>query len=212
LVAKIVPGAKRRDLADRKKELVTELRRGEILEAAARVFGARGFADARVDDIAAEAGLTKATLYAYFPSKDAIYESVMDQAFGELSERTMQRVSASETLAEKLRGYMTVRLAYWDEKQVLYRVIWSTHADPRNRERATAWHKLSVEFLTKLMQQAARRGEIPKQDFELAAWRVVDMMRGLYDRHLNGEETRPLEEGIAAMVEFVVRGLGCRKS
>jgi AcrR family transcriptional regulator len=44
----------------------------EILAAALRVFAARGFSATRLDDIAAEAGVTKGTIYYYFKSKTAL--------------------------------------------------------------------------------------------------------------------------------------------
>ena len=51
-----------------------EERRTAILEAALRVWGKRGFDGTSLDEVAAEAGLTKGTLYLYFPSKRALLE------------------------------------------------------------------------------------------------------------------------------------------
>ena len=52
-----------------KQQVVMEFRRQEILDAARTVFARKGFADGIVDDIAAEAGVAKGTIYLYFPSK-----------------------------------------------------------------------------------------------------------------------------------------------
>ncbi len=49
----------------------------EILDAAARVFGERGFAAARLDDVAAEAGVTKGTIYLYYKSKQELLKAVV---------------------------------------------------------------------------------------------------------------------------------------
>ena len=53
--------------------------RDRLLEAAARVFAERGFERASVDDIAAEAGLSKGTLYWNFKSKDELFRALMDE-------------------------------------------------------------------------------------------------------------------------------------
>ena len=53
--------------------------RGAILEAALQVFAARGFGGATVDQIAAEAGLSKPNLLYYFPSKEAIYSALVER-------------------------------------------------------------------------------------------------------------------------------------
>jgi len=52
-------------------------RREAILEAALDVFGASGFAAARLDDVAAKAGVAKGTLYLYFPNKQALFEELI---------------------------------------------------------------------------------------------------------------------------------------
>lgn len=49
----------------------------QILEAAFRVFGARGFHQATLDDVARKAGITKGTIYLYFPSKAALFTAML---------------------------------------------------------------------------------------------------------------------------------------
>jgi len=53
-------------------------RRRAILEVAERSFRERGFADTSMSTIAAELGGSKTTLWTYFPSKDALFEAVID--------------------------------------------------------------------------------------------------------------------------------------
>ena len=55
----------------------------EILDAAYAVFAGKGFAAARMEDIAKAAGVTKGTLYLYFDSKEAVFKSLVAGAFGE---------------------------------------------------------------------------------------------------------------------------------
>lgn len=52
-------------------------RRAQLLEAALTVFSRDGYAGATMDAVAAEAGLTKPTLYQYFPSKEALFSAMM---------------------------------------------------------------------------------------------------------------------------------------
>ena len=49
----------------------------QILEAAFRVFGARGLHQATLDDVARQAGITKGTIYLYFPSKAALFSAML---------------------------------------------------------------------------------------------------------------------------------------
>jgi AcrR family transcriptional regulator len=54
-------------------------RPGEILEAALACFAERGFAATRLDDVARRAGVTKGTLYLYFPNKEELFKAVVRQ-------------------------------------------------------------------------------------------------------------------------------------
>jgi len=52
-------------------------REGRILDAALRVFSLTGYSGATMDAVAAEAGLTKPTVYQYFPSKESLFSAMM---------------------------------------------------------------------------------------------------------------------------------------
>ncbi len=54
-------------------------RTGEILDAALSVFVTKGFASSRLDDVAAEAGISKGTLYLYFDNKAELFKEVVRQ-------------------------------------------------------------------------------------------------------------------------------------
>src|SRR6516225_6265770 len=54
-----------------------EARPGEILDAALACFAERGFAATRLDDVARRAGVTKGTLYLYFPNKEELFKAVV---------------------------------------------------------------------------------------------------------------------------------------
>ena len=57
-----------------------EARPDEVLDAALALFVEKGFAQTRVEDIAARAGLSKGAVYLYFPSKEAVLEGLMKRA------------------------------------------------------------------------------------------------------------------------------------
>jgi AcrR family transcriptional regulator len=57
-----------------------EVRRRQLLDAALEVFAEKGFSAARIDDVAARAGISKGTLYLYFASKEELFKAVVRQA------------------------------------------------------------------------------------------------------------------------------------
>ena len=89
-----------------------EERPRQILAAALAVFGEHGLAAARLDDIAKRAGVSKGTIYLYFPNKEELFrEMVRDTVVRQIeeSERDFQSTSgsATETLTQFMRRYWT---------------------------------------------------------------------------------------------------------
>jgi len=74
-----------------------EARPAEILAAALDVFRARGFAAARLDDVAERAGVSKGTLYLYFPGKEALFKALV-------RESVLPNIARAEALARAHRG------------------------------------------------------------------------------------------------------------
>jgi TetR/AcrR family transcriptional regulator len=60
-----------------KRERRKEARPGELLEAALDLFVEKGFAATRVEEVALRAGVSKGTLFLYFPTKDELFKAVV---------------------------------------------------------------------------------------------------------------------------------------
>jgi AcrR family transcriptional regulator len=65
-----------------------EERPQQILDAAIEVFGDHGLAEARLEDIAKRAGVSKGTIYLYFPNKEALFKEMIRQTIIDQLERT----------------------------------------------------------------------------------------------------------------------------
>ena len=61
------------------RRLPADARRAQILREAAQLFGSRGFNGTTTRDVATRVGITEAALYRYFPSKEAMYQAILDE-------------------------------------------------------------------------------------------------------------------------------------
>lgn len=90
-------------------------RRGEILEAATRLFLDEGVAQATMRRIAAAVGVSPTALYVYFPDKDAILQAIAEAWFAELLEALeasqRERDSVADRFRAGLRAYVDFGLA-----------------------------------------------------------------------------------------------------
>ena len=73
-----------------------EARPDEVLDAALELFIENGFAATRVDDIAKRAGLSKGTVYLYFPSKEAVLEALVRRAIIPIADSALDALANYE--------------------------------------------------------------------------------------------------------------------
>jgi AcrR family transcriptional regulator len=84
------PSPKRRKPPGPRWQRRAEARPEEILDAALAAFTERGFEAARMEDIAKAAGLSKAAVYLYFPSKMAVLEALIEAKVAPLARQVRQ--------------------------------------------------------------------------------------------------------------------------
>lgn len=89
-----------------------EARPGELLDAALDLFVEKGFAATRVEEVAARAGVSKGTLFLYFPSKEDLFKAVVrENIVGRFAEWGEQMQHYSGSTADMLR---TCYQAWWE--------------------------------------------------------------------------------------------------
>ena len=77
----------------------SEATRRRLMEAAEAVFAEKGLSGARVDEIAAESGVNKRMIYAYFGSKEGLYMAVLEAVYARLGQ--CEAASGLENLEEE---------------------------------------------------------------------------------------------------------------
>ncbi len=101
--------------------LATRIHQAGVVAAAATVFARLGFADTRVEDILAEAGVARRTFYKHFTGKEDVLAAVYDLATSELV-RGMREVESPDPLSAVRRG-LDLFLDYHVENAPLLRVL-----------------------------------------------------------------------------------------
>jgi AcrR family transcriptional regulator len=141
-------------------------RRDCILNAALRVFAQTGFAEATMDQVAAAADLSKAALYLYFPSKDALLESVLER-YALLPELPAMIAALGETTPAT--GIPTLVADIWQllrQRKELARVI--VREIQSNPERAKLFAERvglpASQALADYLDHWMRRGALRRQD------------------------------------------------
>jgi AcrR family transcriptional regulator len=142
-----------------------EARPGEIVDAARDEFVAKGFSEARIDDIAARAGVSKGLVYVYFPSKEALFEAVIRSTVLPFIDHAVALIAADRTTPAPVQLRMLIGTVYrelvgTDRRRLLHMII---AEGPRFPDMARFYH---AEVLTKakaalraLIARGVERGE-----------------------------------------------------
>lgn len=70
-----------------------------LLSAARAAFATKGFDGARVDEIAADAGVNKQIIYYYFGNKDGLFRAALEQVYERIREQNVAYIASAGTLA-----------------------------------------------------------------------------------------------------------------
>lgn len=116
------------EAAEPRRRLPRAERERQMLDVAARVFAARGFHAATMDEIAAEVGVTKPMLYAYFGSKEGLYLESVDRAGADLLDRLRGAASADLPPDRRLWAGVLAFLQFVEEHRAGWSVLYNEMA------------------------------------------------------------------------------------
>lgn len=88
-------------------------KRGAILDAARKRFAYYGFSKVTMDEIAVDAGMGKASLYYYFPTKEKLFIEVVLQEKKQFLEQLKTIITSDASPSDKLRKYVRKRTEYF---------------------------------------------------------------------------------------------------
>lgn len=190
---------------------VSEKRRDQILEAATKVFTERGFASARMDDIVAEAKLSKGALYWYFDSKDALIVGILDRVFdwetSHLRELIDREDSAQKMLQvifdtmiqdiEKMKPLMPLFLEFWSlsvRRQTINQAI-------------KRYYQKFLDLIEPIIERGIQRGEFRPVDIKDTAIAIGAIFEGTILFYVYFPDTVHFENQFKANLEIISRGL-----
>jgi len=178
----------------------SEDRPREICHAALEVFAEKGFAAAKLDEIARRAGVSKGTLYLYFEDKQELFRAVVRNAIAPNIEAVAGALLASNiSLRDAVRGLLA-RFAETAQRQPIGAVAKMVVGESRNfPELARVWHdevaSKALSAIAALIEKGQERGEVRSGDPRLYAFSLVGpmIMGALWQATLAPAGGKPLD-------------------
>lgn len=193
-----------------------EARPGEIVQAAFEVFAEKGFAAAKLDEIAARAGVSKGALYLYFETKEDIFRAVVREAVAPNLDMVEAMLAQATIPFPDMLRLMFARVASVIATTRLGAVAKLVIGESRNfPELARVWHDEVVSRALSAIGSAIRRGqergEVRPGDPRLQAFSIMGpILTGVIWRETFtpvGAPAVDLEALIAQHADTVLLGL-----
>jgi TetR/AcrR family acrAB operon transcriptional repressor len=191
--------------------------RRQILSAALRVFGERGYSATRLEDVAKEAGISRGPIYWHFSSKENLHSEILKSSLKKYKnriEKALQSMSGSPlTKIKNLLKELFIMLE--DDKE--YRDAYSTfifrgeltgEAGHIYNDMMGGYYREAALTLSDLISEGIEIGEIkPDTDPQLAASALLYYISGVEFAWLSVPELFPVKEAAIDLADAYIRGL-----
>ncbi|MDX6915306.1 TetR/AcrR family transcriptional regulator [Pectobacterium carotovorum] len=179
--------------------------RATLLATARKVFSERGYADTSMDDLTAQASLTRGALYHHFGDKKGLLAAVVEQIDAEMDER-LQVISdtaedAWDGFRRRCRAYLEMAL----EPEIQRIVLRDARAVLGGASPDSQRH--CVESMQRLIDSLIRQGVVAEADPQALAFLIYGSLAEAAFWIADGEDGNArLAQGVAAL-ELLLRGL-----
>jgi TetR/AcrR family fatty acid metabolism transcriptional regulator len=183
----------------------TPVQAEKILTVAARFFASHRFHEARMDDIAAAAGVGKGTLYRYFKDKEELYLALLDRAAEQLPRRLNEAEDPALGPRQRLEAMVGALFTYFDEQPHLFDLI--QHAEVTGAmDRDLSWHNTRQNTLDRfeaVLSEGEQAGLFQVPDLRVA---VLLLLGGIRSVLRFGDKAQPADLA-RRLTDIFVRGI-----
>jgi AcrR family transcriptional regulator len=190
---------------------VSEERRSQIIESAIKVFAREGFANTRMDDVAAESGLSKGLLYFYFKSKEEIISAIADLLFGSELRKMQTQIDEAQTAREGLERFTEAFIADLREMLKITPLFYEFYAlafrNATVRQLLAAYLRQFIMMIEPLVQRGIDHGELAPGNARQITLTIGAALEGTLLLWTYDPDMVPVEEQLRASLTLLLKGL-----
>jgi AcrR family transcriptional regulator len=202
-----------RRASDDLKEVIRDFRRDQVIAVARRLFGQRGTTEVSMDEIAAEAGVARSTVYVYFANRDELLRACLKGMHNQLLEDIADSWTEQTEPRRRLELLLEGLLLRIDDDPAFFRLALMTQGTGIQGGEAVGNELALISLnVARLMQDlyvdGVEAGLFRSLDPDQAVGLIGQQIYGAMSVRSGEPMPRPAAEVAAQTCEFILRGLG----
>ncbi len=186
-------------------------RRQKILTHARDVFARRGYHDAKIEDIVSAAGIARGTFYLYFKDKRAVFEEIVDRAFGQIG-MAIVRVDPKDpgrTVAQQVHENTRRIVGTLLEDRATTKILLTAAVglDPAFDRKLQSFYGVVEGLLVESLGDGQELAVVAPGDPRMFAYLILGAMKEVLCKVVRGEAAYSESEVVEGIYDFL--GQGC---
>lgn len=211
------------DAKENREQIIRDAKSSLILDAARKVFAEKGFHETRLDDIAAQAGFSKAALYTYYSDKETLFLSLANRDFEHLFDAIKNKLDPKAKFLDNLQKILSTVFSFFGEHfAFLLATTNYRQSETESSEKIREYHeKLFCQFkkkysqvfdiFTEVLKEGKKRGEIRYDlDEKIISSYLISLLRGIFIEWKSVGKRGDSEKEIKQLISFLTGGLDIR--
>jgi len=182
-------------------------RKQQLLDAAERLFAARGYAATRISDICAAAGVAKGLFYWYFPTKESLFEELVRTMRLSLRRAQAAAMDPDADAATRIRQGAEASVRFMAEHQPYFALLDVERTDDKLAEMLQEGSDIYASDVRKLVVEAQKAGVVADGDPAFYTVGVMGAVSSFSNAHRRGRLEMPIDELASLVGDWVTQAL-----
>jgi AcrR family transcriptional regulator len=192
----------------RSRKATAKARQMQIIQAAMQCFQRKGYENTTIDDIAAEYGLSKGSIYWYYSSKKdillAVFNHMISQLFAEYMSLVSSHISPRQKLVQMVHLMAQMLLRNYESYRPFMVLMSVAYEDDELRNMSAGLYEQAEQLMAEILRQGEKAGEFMAPNKRLTTSLMIATAEGLFVRQilLNDLDLEEIEREAENIIEL----------